>query len=102
MPMPWSADAASVIVGPSGGGARSLLLRRHHRAAHLVAGALVDILPVALVVVHGGGAGARMRARRAGAVVGAGLGDAVALLLRGIGGHRAGVGHGDRAEGEDG
>src|SRR5947208_3354868 len=35
-----------------------------------------------------------MRTRGAGAVVGAGLGDAVALLLRRIGGHRA--------DGEDG
>src|ERR1700743_435843 len=82
-------------------GGRRLLLRGQPRAAHPLAGALLDVLPVALVVVLGGGAGARVRAGGAGAVVGAGLGDAEALFLVRLRGGRAGVG-GHGAEGEDG
>src|SRR5688572_13573618 len=88
--------------------AAALLLRRRGLlrlvgglAAQLGAGALGDVLPLVGGVVGLGLAGARMGASEVGAVVLAGLGDAVALLLRGglvVGGLSAG----QQAHGENG
>src|SRR4051794_25866236 len=103
MPTAWSNSVSRIMVRPSSCRGGVLLLRRgRERAAQLVAGALLDILPVTLVVVLGGGSCARMRARGAGAVVGAGLGHAEALVLGRIRGDRAGVGDAQGAEREDG
>src|SRR5262245_60903392 len=75
-------------------------------AAQLGAGALGHVLPLVGAVVDLVLAGARMRAREVGAVVLAGLGDAVALFLallvgRGGGGQQAHGEHGSEGGGGD-
>src|SRR4051812_11619885 len=89
--------AAARATGPR----RRRLLRGSHLAAHLLAAALGDVLPLGRVVVDLR-ALCRARVLRGATVVLAGLGDAVALLgagllRRGLRGHHRGEAERDEA-----